>query len=145
MMISKGDFSISTDKNKLDVDFIQAFLTRTYWAEGIPREVVIKSINGSLSFGLYHLGKQIGFARMITDAATFAYLADVFIIEEFRGKGLSKWLVEVILSHPELQGLRRIMLATKDAHGLYAQFGFTGLAIPERWMNIHYSDVYKKA
>jgi GNAT superfamily N-acetyltransferase len=145
MTVSKDDFSISTDKNKLDIDFIQAFLARTYWAEGIPKEVVIKSINGSLSFGLYHLEKQIGFARIITDAATFAYLADVFIIEEFRGRGLSKWLVEVILSQPELHGLRRILLATKDAHGLYAQFGFTGLAIPERWMNIHHPDLYKKA
>lgn len=145
MTVSKGDFSISTDKNKLDVDFIQSFLTRSYWAEGVSKQIVIKSINGSLSFGLYHLDKQIGFARIITDAATFAYLADVFIIEDFRGKGLSKWLVEIILSQPELQGLRRILLATKDAHGLYAQFGFTALAIPERWMNIHYPDVYKKA
>lgn len=144
MTAANGDFSISTDKNKMDIDFIHGFLTRSYWAEGISKELVAKSVNGSLSFGVFNAGRQIGFARVITDGATFAYLADVFIIEEFRGKGLSKWLMEVIFSHPDLQGLRRILLATKDAHGLYAKFGFVPLSIPERWMNIHHPDVYKK-
>ncbi|HEX7845330.1 MAG TPA: GNAT family N-acetyltransferase [Chitinophagaceae bacterium] len=145
MTITNDAYSISTDKNKLDIDLIHAFLTTSYWAEGISKETVIRSVEGSLVFGLYHDDKQIGFARMITDNATFAYLADVFISPEFRGRGLSKWLVKVILSQPGLQGLRRILLATKDAHGLYSQFGFTPLTIPERWMNIHYPDVYKKA
>ncbi len=144
MDISRDDYRISTDQSLLDIDFVHEFLTRSYWAEGIGREVVEKSVAGSLCFGVYHLDKQIGFARMITDQATFAYLADVFITPEFRGRGLSKWLVAAILSHPGLQGLRRILLATLDAHGLYQQFGFTPLAIPERWMNKHFPDVYKK-
>ena len=144
MTIQREEFTISTDKEKLDIYCIHSFLSQTYWAENIPREVVVKSIQGSMCFGVYHQEKQVGFARMITDQATFAYLADVFILPSYRGKGLSKWLVETILSHPELQGLRRIMLATRDAHGLYKQYGFTPLSIPERWMNIHFLDVYKK-
>jgi len=152
MTISKDDYYISTDKNKLDIDFIHGYLTRSYWAEGITKDIVFKSVNGSLCFGVFKNGppslasadKQVGFARMVTDEATYAYLADVFIIEEHRGKGLSKWLMEVILSHPGLQGLRRMMLATRDAHGLYAQFGFSPLNNPERWMQIHKPDVYKK-
>jgi len=141
---SKGDYSISTDKNKLDIDFIHGYLTRSYWAEGITKDIVTRSVNGSLCFGVFHnAGKQVGFARMVTDEATYAYLADVFIIEEHRGKGLSKWLIEVILSHPGLQGLRRMMLATRDAHGLYARYGFTPLNNPERWMQIHNPDIYR--
>ena len=136
---------ISTDKSKLDIDVVHAFLTTTYWAEGIPKAVVEKSIEGSMCFGVFHLNKQVGFARMITDKATFAYLADVFIVPSARGRGLSKWLIETILSHPELQGLRRILLATRDAHTLYLKYGFSPLNIPERWMNIHYADVYKKS
>lgn len=97
-----------------------------------------------MCFGIYIDRKQIGFARVVTDAATFAYLADVFVDKQYRGKKLSKWLMEVIVSHPDLQGLRRFMLATRDAHGLYEQFGFTQLAFPERWMQIHRPDVYKK-
>jgi GNAT superfamily N-acetyltransferase len=145
MTIYKNEYSISTDKDLLNVDHIHSFLSQTYWAEGIPREIVAKSIEGSMCFGVYHKENQVGFARMITDQATFAYLADVFITPTHRGKGLSKWLVETILSHPELQGLRRILLATRDAHGLYEQFGFTPLTIPERWMNIHFPNVYKKS
>lgn len=151
MIVSRGKYNISTDKNKMDIDFIHAFLTSSYWAEGISKEIISKSIGGSLCFGLYFKenanlpsGRQVGFARMITDGATFAYLADVFIDETHRGKGLSKWLMEVILSYPDLQGLRRIMLGTKDAHGLYTQFGFVSLNTPERWMQIHNPDVYKK-
>jgi GNAT superfamily N-acetyltransferase len=151
MTVSKGEYHISTDKDKLDIDFIHGFLTGSYWAEGISKEIIEKSIKGSLCFGIFDQGKQampagrqVGFARMVTDMTTFAYLADVFIIEAYRGKGLSKWLLEIILSHPDLQGLRRMMLATRDAHGLYSQYGFTPLTNPERWMQIHNSDVYKK-
>ena len=128
----------------MDIDFIHAFLTSSYWAEGISKEIIAKSIAGSLCFGVFSDEKQIGFARMITDGATFAYLADVFIDEAHRGKGLSKWLMEVILSHPDLQGLRRLMLATRDAHGLYAQYGFTPLTDPERLMQIVNPGIYKK-
>src|SRR6187401_2624042 len=130
----KNGFTISTEKEKLDIDLIHSFLNRTYWAEGISKEIIKRSIEGSLCFGVYEndkqavtAGRQVGFARMITDKATFAYLADVFIIEEYRGRGLSKWLMEVIMSHPDLQGLRRMMLATRDAHELYKKFGFTSL------------------
>ena len=139
----KDKFYISTEKEKMDIDLIHSFLTRSYWAEGISKEIVRRSIEGALCFGVFENEKQIGFARMITDRATFAYLADVFIIEEYRGLGLSKWLMEVIMSHPDLQGLRRIMLATRDAHELYKKFGFTQLNNVDRWMHIHYPDVYK--
>jgi GNAT superfamily N-acetyltransferase len=107
------------------------------------KEIVRRSIEGALCFGVFENERQIGFARMITDRATFAYLADVFIIDEYRGLGLSKWLMEVIMSHPDLQGLRRLMLATRDAHELYKKFGFTSLNNVDRWMHIHYPDVYK--
>jgi len=140
----KNGFTISTEKGKLDIDLIHSFLNRTYWAEGISKETIKRSIEGSLCFGVFENDKQVGFARMITDKATFAYLADVFIIEEYRGRGLSKWLMEVIMSHPDLQGLRRMILATKDAHGLYKQFGFTPLINVDRWMHILDQDVYKR-
>ena len=145
MTITKDNYCISTEKEKLDIDFIHSFLTGSYWAEGISKEVIKKSIDDALCFGVYDGEKQVGFARMITDKATFAYLADVFIIEQYRGRGLSKWLMEVIMSHPDLLGLRRIMLATRDAHGLYKQFGFVPLTNVDRWMQIHNPDIYKKA
>ena len=144
MISVKGDYSITTDKARMDIDFIHRYLTRSYWAEGITKEIVRKSVSGSLCFAVLEGEKQVGFARMVTDEATFAYLADVFIIEEYRGKGLSKWLIETILAHPGMHGLRRMMLATRDAHGLYSQFGFTPLNYPERWMQIHNPDVYKR-
>jgi N-acetylglutamate synthase-like GNAT family acetyltransferase len=144
MTIVKDNFSISTDKSKLDIQVIHDFLSKSYWAENIPAETVRQSIEGSLCFGVYDENKQVGFARIITDKATFAYLADVFIIDEYRGRGLSKWLMEVIMNLPELQGLRRMMLATRDAHGLYKQFGFTPLTHTDRWMQIHKPDIYKK-
>ncbi len=144
MTVSKSGFAISTDKEKFDIDLIHSFLTRSYWAEGISKDVIKKSIEGSLCFGVFEHEKQVGFARMITDMATFAYLADVFIIEEYQGRGLSKLLMEVIMSHPDLQGLRRFMLATRDAHGLYKQFGFTPLTNVDRWMQIHNPDIYKR-
>ena len=140
---TKDDFIITTDKTWIDVAYVHRFLSNTYWAEEIPVETVLRSINGSLCFSVVYLNHQVGFARVITDEATFAYLADVFIDENFRGRGLSKWLVQTILRYPGLQDLRRFMLATKDAHGLYAQFGFTPLTYPERWMQIHKPDVYK--
>ena len=141
--IQNGEYSISTDPEKIDVSYVHNFLTNSYWAEGIGKNVVKKSIEGSLCFGVYKGEQQIGFARMVTDRATFAYLADVFIDTKFRGSGLSKWLIETILKHPDMKGLRRIMLATKDAHGLYEKFGFTGLTKPERWMQINPPDIYK--
>lgn len=140
---TKEDFCISTDKTKINVIYVHQFLTSSYWAENIPADVVRHSIEGSLCFGIYHHQKQIGFARVITDEATFAYLCDVFIDEAYRSKGLSKWLMETILNYEGLQGLRRFMLATKDAHGLYEQFGFASLTLPERWMHVHQPDVYK--
>src|SRR4030095_15823392 len=138
----KDGFTISTEKEKLNIDLIHSFLNRTYWAEGISKEIIRRSIEESLCFGVFENDKQVGFARMITDKATFAYLADVFIVEEYRGRGLSKWLMEVIMSHPDLQGLRRMVLATKDAHGLYRKFGFTPLTNVDRWMHILEQDVY---
>lgn len=145
MQVQSGEFLISTDREKLDVPLIHSFLCNdTYWAKGIPFSTVERSLQHSLCFGLYHEQQQIGFARVITDYTTFAYLADVFIIPAYRGQGLSKWLVKTILSHPELQGLRRWILATADAHGLYTRFGFTPLPHPERFMQIHFPDVYKQ-
>jgi N-acetylglutamate synthase-like GNAT family acetyltransferase len=127
----------------MDVNTIHDFLSRSYWAQGIPKRVIEKSIDHSLCFAVYHKEQFIGFARAVTDFATFAYLADVFILPAERGKGLSKWLMRAIIDHPQLQGLRRFTLATKDAHGLYAQFGFKEFAKPERWMERHNPDVYK--
>ena len=139
----RGEFVISTDRARLDLDQIHKFLTNCYWAKGIPREVVARSIENSLCFGVYDSeGKQIGFARVVTDFATVAYLGDVFVLESHRGRGLSKWLMECIMRHPSLQNLRRWILLTGDAHGLYSQFGFTAVQAPERYMEIHRPDVY---
>ena len=143
MDFAKDRFNISTEKERMDIDLIHSFLTRSYWAEGISKEIIRRSIEGALCFGVFENDKHVGFARMITDRATFAYLADVFIIEEYRGLGLSKLLMEVIMSHPDLQGLRRMMLATRDAHELYKKFGFTPLNNVDRWMHIHHPDVYR--
>jgi GNAT superfamily N-acetyltransferase len=140
----KNNYLISTDKSKINIDVVHDFLTQSYWAEGISKETVSRSIEHSLCFGLYHNKELVGFARVISDLATFAYLGDVFIISSHRGKGLSKWLMEIIMNHPELQGLRRFTLATRDAHGLYMQFGFRPFAKPERWMEKHDVDVYQK-
>ena len=130
----KDDYTISTDPARLDIDAIADMLTRAYWAQGRTREMIARYVQHSLVFGIYHDGKQVGLARIVSDYTTFAWLCDVFIHEDYRGRGLGKWLMETIMSHPELQGLRRFMLATRDAHSLYAQFGFTPLASPERWM-----------
>ena len=140
----RDEYLISTDPSKIDLYVVHGFLTRSYWAEGIPMELVKRSIEHSLPFGVYKGNQQIGFARVITDYATFAYIGDVFIAEEFRGHGLSKWLMEVVVSCPELQGCRRWLLATRDAHGLYRKVGFTELKAPERWMERHFPGIYKK-
>jgi GNAT superfamily N-acetyltransferase len=139
----RGEYTISTDKGRLDVAVIHDFLTMSYWAAGVPMEVVKRSIEHSLAFGVFKEDQQVGFARIITDYATFAYLGDVFILEPFRGRGLSKWLMGVIVGHPDLQGLRRWVLLTRDAHGLYRQVGFTEPSNPERYMKLHFPDVYK--
>ena len=143
----KENFLISTDPAKLNADVIYHYLSEeSYWAKGIPREVVEKSIANSLCFGLYNNGEQIGFARLVTDKATFAYLADVFVLPAFRGQGLSKWMMQTIHAHPELQHLRRWWLGTKDAHGLYEQFGWTRITddVAKRFMQKHNPDVYKQ-
>ena len=138
-----SEYEFSTDNQRLDIDTICGFLTRSYWSPGIPRAVVERAIAGSMPFGVYRLSEQVGFARVVTDKATFAYLADVFIVEAHRGRGLSKRLMAFVMAHPDLQGLRRFMLATKDAHGLYAQFGFTATANPARIMEILRTDAYQ--
>ena len=131
----RSEFLISTDRQRLDREMIHDFLSRrSYWAQGRSLEVVNRGIDNSLSFGIYLGERQIGFARVVTDYATFAWLADVFVLDEYRGQGLGKWLIEVILAHPQLQGFRRWALATKDAHELYRPFGFNELMRPERWM-----------
>ena len=131
----RGEYVISTDRDRLDSAFIHNFLSNSsYWAKGRDFEVVQRSISNSLNFGLYKGNQQIGFARVVTDYATFAWLADVFVLDEHRGQGLGKWLVEVIISHPMLQGFRRWLLATRDAHELYRRFGFTELNDASRWM-----------
>jgi N-acetylglutamate synthase-like GNAT family acetyltransferase len=145
--VSKEDLLISDDPSLLNISVIHTFLSsQSYWAEGIPRETVEKALANSLCFGLYKDGHQIGFARLVTDKATFAYLADVFVINDQRGKGLSKWLIGVIQSHPDVQGLRRWMLMTRDAQGLYEQFGWTVLDedARQRSMQRHFKDLYKR-
>ena len=133
------------DPARLERDMIYAYLSgESYWAAGLPRDVFERSLAGSLCFGVYVAGKQVGFARMITDQATFAYLADVFVLPDWRGRGISKALLAHILAHPGLQGLRRMLLATADAHGLYAQFGFTALSRPERMMERLDQQVYQR-
>jgi GNAT superfamily N-acetyltransferase len=135
--LHQGEFTISTEKARLQLDLIAAFLSRAYWARGRTRAAIERSIEHSLCFGLYAAEHQIGFARVVTDCATFAYLCDVFIDEAYRGQRLGKWLMSAVMAHPDLQGLRRWILATRDAHGLYRQFGWTELKDPGRWMEIY--------
>jgi GNAT superfamily N-acetyltransferase len=155
----RGEFMISTDPARLDLDVIHGFLTNSYWAKGIPQDIVARSIEHSLCFGVYDGGDekslllaksarsgapaQVGFARVVSDFATVAYLGDVFVLESHRGRGLSKWMMECIVQHPALQGLRRWILLTRDAHGLYSQFGFRPLKSPERYMERHDPEVYE--
>ena len=140
----RDPFVISTDPARLDLAVIHSFLTTSYWARGIPLATVQAAIAHSLPFGIYEGDRQVGFARVITDYTTFALLADVFVLEPWRGQGLSKWLVACVLAHPDLQGLRRWLLATRDAHGLYRQAGFQPLRAPDRWMEIHDPDLYTR-
>ena len=137
------EYQISSDKQLMDVDAIHCYLSRSYWAENVPHSVVSEAIENSLCFGVFHNELQVGFARLITDSATFAYLADVYILEGHRGQGLSKKLMETIVNYPQLQGLRRIVLATYDAHALYEKFGFKKLANPQTFMELWNPDVYK--
>jgi GNAT superfamily N-acetyltransferase len=144
MEVSRGTFSISDDPARLDRDVIHRFLTGSYWAKGIPREVVDRSIEGSLCFGAYDVAALVGFARVITDFATYAYVADVFVLESHRGKGLALWLMETIRAHPRLQGIRRWNLVTRDAHALYRKAGFRDAANPARYMEIVDRDIYTR-
>ena len=132
----KPPYLISTDRSLLDFTIIHGYLTRSYWSTGISLEMVKNAADNSLCFGVYHENTQIGFARLMTDYTISAYLADVFILEEYRGQGLSKWLMECILSIPEIRKLRKMMLATKDAHGLYAKYGFRALSDPSKYMEL---------
>jgi len=138
---------ITTSRARLDVAVIHAFLAESYWSPGIPRELVERALAGSLNFGLYREisgeSRQIGFARVVTDGATFAYFADVFVLPDYRGAGLATWLMNTALAHPAMLGLRRYLLATRDAHAIYARCGFTPLARPERFMEISKPDVYR--
>ena len=143
--MSTATLHISTDKDALDVERIHRFLaTEAYWSRGIPRETVERAIAGSLCFGGYLDGRQIAFARVITDGATFGYLADVFVLPEYRGHGHARALIAAVMAHPQLQGLRRFNLATSDAHGLYAGFGFTAPARPQNLMEKHDPDIYPR-
>ena len=141
--ITRDGYLFSNDPARLQVRVIHGFLTRCYWAEGIPEETVRRSIAHSSCFGVYAGDQQVGFARVITDRATFAYLADVFVLPAHRGRGLAEQLLRVILADPDLQGLRRFLLATRDAHGLYAKLGFSAIAKPEIWMEIAQPDIYR--
>ena len=143
--VHKGDYLISTDPSRLDLEVIHDYLSQqSYWATGIPKEIVRKAFENSLNFGLSQDERQIGLVRIISDYATFAYVCDVFILPGFRGLGLSKWLMSVVMSHPFLQGLRRWSLLTSDAHMLYARYGFTPLHNPERYMEIFDPEVYTR-
>lgn len=139
----RGEYRITSDPDAVDLDAVHAFLTTAYWAAGIPREVVARAVQGSIPFSLFHQDRQIGFARVVTDRATYAYLADVYVIEAYRGRGHGRWLIEVLMSHPDLQGLRRLGLVTRDAHELYRPYGFRALAAPERHMELTRPDVYR--
>ena len=141
-----NDFRVSTDQNRIDLGLVHSELTRSYWSEGIPFHIVKKSIQNSLCFGLYQIstGRQVGFARVVSDFSTFAYLGDVFVVSEFKGLGLSKFMMNCIVTHPELQGLRRFCLGTRDAHGLYEKYEFEVIKEPRNWMEIKRPDIYKQ-
>ena len=141
----QGEYLISTDPARLDRAAVHAFLSNVYWCQGIPRAVLDKALANSLCFGLYHREReQVGLSRVVTDYATYAYLCDVYVLEAYRGKGLGHWMVECVMTHPELQDLRRFTLATRDAHAVYANFGFATPKAPERQMERHDPDVYKR-
>jgi len=137
----RDGFVISTEKDKLQLDEIHIYLSRSYWARGRTREVVALSLQHSLCFGLYKDGRQIGLARVISDCATYAYLCDVYVLEDYQGRGLGKWLISAVMAHPDLQGLRRWTLTTRDAPDMYRKFGFAELKWPERWMEVYHPPV----
>lgn len=142
---TRDEFDVSDDRGRIDLPFVHSYLRRSYWAEEVPLEVVVRAVENSLCFGVYGPEGQVGFARVISDFATFAYLADVFVIEEYRGRGLSVWLMECVTAHPRLQGLRRWMLGTRDAHTLYEKTGWTRIAPDDgRWMEKADPDIYKR-
>jgi GNAT superfamily N-acetyltransferase len=145
-MKGAGEYVVTSEPARLlkQIDVIHGYLTASYWAEGIPKKTVRKSMQGSICFGVLRGRELVGFCRVITDKATYAYLADVFVLEEHRGKGLSKRMMEAVKTHKGLQGIRRFMLVTRDAHGLYAQYGFKPLALPERHMELVVKDIYKR-
>jgi GNAT superfamily N-acetyltransferase len=139
MLVTKDEYEIDDDPERVDLDVVQGFLSGSYWAEGVPRDVVERSVANSLNLGLYYEGGQVGLTRAVTDRATFVWVADVFVLPEHRGRGLAHWMIETLLAHPDLAGMRRFMLATSDAHQVYADCGFTPLAAPGRFMEIHRS------
>ena len=147
MLVTKDEYEIDDDPERVDLDVVQGFLSGSYWAEGVPRAVVERSVANSLNLGLYHAGTQVGLTRAVTDRATFVWVADVFVLPEHRGRGLAHWMVETLIAHPDLAGMRRFMLATSDAHRVYADCGFTPLAAPGRFMEIHRSprELYEQA
>lgn len=136
MRVERGEFSITSDPEAVDVEAVHAFLTRAYWSDGVPLSIVARAIAGSIPFSLFHGTTQIGFARVITDRATYGYLADVYVLEAYRGQGLGRWLIDCLMQHPDLQALRRFSLVTRDAHDLYRKAGFSPLTAPERHMEI---------
>jgi ribosomal protein S18 acetylase RimI-like enzyme len=140
----RDGFRITDNREDLDIETVHSFLRESYWAKGVPRSVVEKAVENSLCFGLYHNLKLVGFGRAVTDLATFAYLADIFVLPDYRGRGLGKWLVSCMLAYPGLQGLRRWLLATRDAHGLYERNGFAPLRNPEWFMEINDPDIYQR-
>lgn len=142
---TRDGYVISDDQNRLDLDVIHGFLREAYWAEGVPRDVVVRAVQNSLAFGLYDPASAlVGFGRTVTDRATFAYVSDVFILPAARGKGLGKWLVAAMLDHPDHAGLRHLILATNDAHGLYEKFGFHEIAEPKRYLHKLNTEIYKR-
>ena len=143
MQWHQAEYEVHTDVAAFDFDIIHGYLAKSYWSPGIPEATLRKALAGSLCFGMFAEGRQIGFARVISDRATFAYLCDVFVLPGFQGKGLGKWLMDCVMAHPDLQALRRMVLVTRDAHGLYREFGFTGLANPDGYMELHRPDIYR--
>jgi GNAT superfamily N-acetyltransferase len=139
-----SEILITSDQSKFDFDAIHDFLSNIYWSRDIPKATLKKAAENSLCFGAFWNGSQVGFARVVTDKATFAFLADVYVLESHRGRGIARELMNAVFSHPELQGIRRFLLSTRDAHGLYEKYGFAPLAAPERFMEIHKANMYSK-
>jgi len=140
----KGEYTISTDPSRLNMDVVHGYLARAFWSEDIPRDTVERAVRNSLCFALFEGAQQVGFARVVTDYATFAWICDVFVLESHRGRGLAKWLMQSVVGHPNLQGLRRWHLTTRDAHDLYRKVGFVPLSKPERHMEIFTYEMYKR-